>query len=140
MIVGQYIKGYSMRTIGALSSISREAENYLPKVLPSNWYEIQAPPEMGFCYGRTDGLRVIISWEEERDNRLWLHASLSRQSRVPSYQDMCDVKELFIGRKKKAIQVFPSEDEHVNIHPNVLHLWHCLTEDVLPDFRKNGAI
>jgi len=28
--------------------------------------------------------------------------------------------------------------KHVNIHPGVLHVWHCLDGDVTPDFTANG--
>lgn len=75
----------------------------------------------------------------ELDGRVWLHVSASRGSRLPSYADLVEVKELFIGRERKAVQVFPSRAEHVNIHPHALHLWHCVDGDVLPDFTHGSG-
>jgi hypothetical protein len=80
-------------------------------------------------------LIVIASHSIERDGRPWLHVSLSRQGRIPSYDDITVVKQVFVGDDRLAVQVFPPKDEHVNINPNVLHLWACLDGRPLPDFR-----
>jgi len=105
-------------------------------VLPPKWKEIRSAFPGQVTYMRKSGLAVIITASEKLDGRMWKHVSMSRQRSVPDYRDMCEVKEIFIGRDKKAIQVFPPESEHVNIHPNCLHLWHCMTEDPLPDFTE----
>ena len=57
-----------------------------------------------------------------------------------SAKDLKEVKRVFVGEDKKAIMVFPPESEHVNIHPNCLHLYAPLGEDPLPDFSKEGSI
>ena len=52
-----------------------------------------------------------------------------------------EAKELFVGRDEFAYQVIPPRDQHVNIHPNVLHLWSCLDGSPLPDFtRGTGSL
>ncbi len=79
-------------------------------------------------------LRVIESWHDARDGRTWLHVSLSREDRIPSYEDVATIKRVFIGEDKEAYQVFPPVERHVNIHPNVLHLWCWPDGPVLPDF------
>ena len=81
-----------------------------------------------------NGLFIIASVQTEQDNKQWVHVSFSRQKKLPSYKDLILVKNTFIGKNKKAIQIFPEEDKHVNIMPYCLHLWHCLDEDPLPDF------
>jgi hypothetical protein len=84
---------------------------------------------------------VILSARREEDGHDWLHVSLSRADRLPDYDDLCKVKRDWVGRFRKAIQVFPPEDEHVNVHPRTLHLWGCLSSDPLPDFRyEDGSI
>lgn len=90
--------------------------------------------------GSAQGLNVICSAMREADGKCWMHVSLSRRSRLPSYADMCLVKDTFIGRERLAVQVFARASEHVNIHPNVLHLWSCLDADPVPDFRHAGQI
>lgn len=89
----------------------------------------------GFMYrNKTMGLTVIQSIAKEKDNNYWLHTSFSRRSRIPEYKDIQFIKNVFIGKEKKSIMVFPAEKEHVNIHNYRLHLWTCLETDPLPDF------
>jgi hypothetical protein len=82
---------------------------------------------------------VIESIARELDGRLWHHLSVSRADRIPSYHDVNDVKDVFIGRAHIAYQVFPPRARHVNIHPYCLHLWSPLEGDEpLPDFRQGS--
>ncbi len=115
------------------------SEAEVPRVLPADWskrWDIGAG-----CFLRRDYLRVIMSVElKGGDPRRWLHVSLSRDTGLPSWEDLREVKRIFIGRDRKAIQVLPPEDEYVNMNPHVLHLWCCLNEDVLPDFRRKGTL
>lgn len=87
-----------------------------------------------------DTLLVIWSGRIEKDGRRWIHASCSRPSRLPSWEDLREVKDTFIGRDRRALQILPPHTEYVNIHKHVLHLWHCLDDGGLPDFRIDGMI
>ncbi len=104
----------------------------LPRVLPATWRTLRETPD-GAMYER-NGLRVIASGATEADGRRWLHVSCSRPNRIPDWDDLRTVKDLFIGADRKAVQVFPPKAEYVNINSNVLHLWCCLDGDGLPDF------
>jgi hypothetical protein len=88
----------------------------------------------------THRLMVIVTGGVEGDGKRWLHVSMSRPDELPSYNDMCMVKEIFIGANKKAMQIFAPASEHVNISQFVLHLWHCIDGDGLPDFRRAGQL
>lgn len=111
------------------------------------WTRITGDPLVGDFYFIRDGhavdrkncLRVMCSARIEADNKRWMHVSAAYWNKLPSYADMKDVHRIFIGNRK-AIQVFAPPDEHVNINPNVLHLWSCLDDDPLPDFRIGGMI
>lgn len=105
----------------------------LPRVLPPTWKLVDVVQD-GAAYMHRGGLKVIASVATHGGAR-WLHVSCSRRSRLPTWDDLRMVKNLFVGRHRKAIQVFPAETEHVNIHPYCLHLWCCLDVDPLPDFR-----
>lgn len=83
---------------------------------------------------------VIVSYKTEADGKLWLHVSTSFPHRLPTYDEMCSVKAMFMGAEQKAIQVFPPASEHCNVHPYCLHLWACLAGDPFPDFRGDGGI
>lgn len=101
--------------------------------LPADWRMVEARAD-GVKYQRRDGLSVIISGGSEQDGRRWLHVSCATPTRLPSWAQVTQVKEMFIGAEKKAIQVLPPKSEYVNIHPYCLHLWHCVDGDPLPDF------
>jgi hypothetical protein len=115
-----------------------------PKVtiLPLKWKEITPPIPYQSCYsGFTSKRKIIVIVSEEfHDNRWWRHVSCSLNNQIPSWKDLREVKDVFIGKDKKAFQIFPPEKEYVNIHPYVLHLWCPLGHDPLPDFRTNGMI
>jgi hypothetical protein len=109
--------------------------------LPPSWKKIRfnMPGVLAYQKGR---LRVLFSADNCIADAPWLHVSISRQDRIPNYDEMVEVKKVFIGDDRQAIQVFPLKSKHVNIHPNCLHLWCCLSEqgDGLPDFGKYGTI
>ncbi len=53
----------------------------------------------------------------------WDHVSVSRyDSRMPSWEDMAEVKRLFFEPEETVVQFLPKESEYVN-NCNCLHLW-----------------
>lgn len=110
-----------------------------PRVLPAGWRRLSDYANAAF-YESIDGIRVIAE-AELHGSDVWLHVSLSRANRDPSYADMQRVKRLFVGAERKAVQVFPPEAEHYNFHPHCLHLWAPLGHDPLPNFlREDGQL
>lgn len=97
------------------------------------WHMIAESAD-GQAYRDNSGMSVIISGELH-ESKKWAHLSFARKTRLPSYADMIRVKHVFLGDDKKALMVLPGIDEWVNIHPFCLHLYHCLDNDGLPDFR-----
>lgn len=106
-------------------------------VLPARWQCIKVL-EDGAAFLHTSGISVIASVSTEHDGKRWLHVSCAYHNRLPSWDDLRMVKDVFIGKHRKAIQVIPSAEEHININPNCLHLWCCLDGDPLPDFARGG--
>lgn len=65
----------------------------------------------------------------------WEHVSVSpnRKSLVPSWEDMCFIKDLFWNEDESVIEIHPPKADYVNNMPNCLHLWRCsYKEMVLP--------
>jgi hypothetical protein len=85
-------------------------------------------------------LAVICTARVEADGQRWIHVSFARPDKIPTWQDACLVKQVFVGDALKAVQVMPIPAEHVNFHPRCLHLFACLDRDPLPDFRVLGTI
>jgi hypothetical protein len=63
-------------------------------------------------------LRVIVS-----DGEGWEHVSVSRSDRVPTWDEMCQVKALFWDDEDTVMQLHPPQSEWVNNHSRCLHLW-----------------
>lgn len=57
----------------------------------------------------------------------WEHVSVTINSqgkdRMPSWNEMCLIKDLFWDKEDCVVQFHPPESEYVNNHPYCLHLW-----------------
>lgn len=116
---------------------------HLPRALASQWHGTITPNGMHWTKEKRGrkGRKVVLSTVMmtgmvEQDGRRWLHLSFSHPGRLPTWTEFVAVKELFLGREAKAIQVIPPRSEHVNIHPHCLHLFECVDGDPLPDFTQ----
>lgn len=102
-------------------------------------YRLITSKGMGIAQ-KPNSITVLSSVRVQDDDCLWLHVSASRGGKVPSYKDLCLIKEIFVGDERSAIQVFPKRSQHVSDY-ETLHLWSNLEkDDLLPDFRFSGTI
>lgn len=55
----------------------------------------------------------------------WDHVSVSvlHESRCPTWEEMCFVKDLFWSENEPAMQLHPVKKDYINNHPHCLHLW-----------------
>lgn len=53
----------------------------------------------------------------------WDHVSVSLKHRVPTWEEMCYVKNLFFEDEETVIQYHPPKSKYINQNKNVLHLW-----------------
>ena len=53
----------------------------------------------------------------------WEHVSVCPANRTPTWEEMCQVKDIFWGKGECVVQYHPEENEYVNLKPNCLHLW-----------------
>lgn len=109
----------------------------LPRVLTGSW-TLGYRNMDGAAYCDAWNKAVIISVARELDGKRWIHLSMSHKNRVPYWDELKDAKFIFLG-DRKAIQVFPSKAEWVDICPYALHLFSCLDEDKLPDFSRGSG-
>jgi hypothetical protein len=125
-------------------SLSNSISDVLPKVLPAGWTPISTdalplPPEITRAFAFRDGLRVIATIEDHYpDGSVWLHVSFSYGNRLPNWQDLRAVKDLFIGKNRLAVQILPVEEDYVNRHPFTLHLYTRINGDTLPGLAPGG--
>lgn len=96
-------------------------------------------PGVGWGDGKTYGaaivrgpcgrnLAVIFS-----DGQDWEHVSVSleKRMRIPNWQEMCYIKDLFWDEEDCVVQYHPPKSQYVNCCPNCLHLWRTIME-VMP--------
>lgn len=111
--------------------------DWLERPIPRQYVELQGQR----AFEHRDGRRVVVT-VGLHDGTWWLHVSVSRARYIPSYDDLADVKRVFMGDDVQAVQIFARRERHINIHPFCLHLWACLDAagDGLPDFGREGTI
>lgn len=120
----------------------KEVFSISPPKLPKEWKRMNnalfgflgAKEDEYLAYMKKCGLTVTMTLQKEQDGKRWYHLSVSRPKKEPSYYDLCEVKNLFLGEDSLALLLFVPEAEHVNIHPHCLHLWSCVDGRPTPDF------
>jgi len=72
--------------------------------------------------------RVIAS-----DGYGWEHVSISliKSNALPTWADMCLIKNIFWSKNDTVIQYHPAEKDYINLEENTLHLWRP-TRQALP--------
>jgi hypothetical protein len=80
----------------------------------------------------TNGLVAIVSLMQI-DGKAWLHLSVSRRSRTPSYEDLVRTRSVLLSVDAPVYFVLPKGTEHVDFHPHCLHLWQPVAHDPFPD-------
>lgn len=64
----------------------------------------------------------------------WEHVSVSRKDRCPTWDEMCQIKNIFWDEEDCCIQFHPAKSEYVNNHPYCLHIWRPLDAIIpIPD-------
>ena len=71
---------------------------------------------------------VIASWGGG-----WDHVSVAprKLNKVPTWDDMCAIKELFFKDDEAVIEIHPPKSEYVNNMPNCLHLWRANDKEMI---------
>jgi hypothetical protein len=92
----------------------------------------------GQAFRRIDGQMVVLMTEDDINGTTWLHVSVSRRDRYPTWDEILFVKNTFIGRDLEAVQILPREEDYVNVHQNCFHLWHRLDGDTVPGNPQRG--
>lgn len=94
----------------------------------------------GWSCMRRDRTASVIASASDIDGHEWVHASIARPDRMPTYDDLVLLHRACFG-DGWAYQCFAPPADHVNIHEFALHLWGRLDgQAVLPNFGAGGSI
>ena len=96
-------------------------------VPPSYWLrrsDLEKPStEEEIWTNKFSDLRVARTISKTGGGVYWLHVSVSRVNRPPSWMELAKVKSDFIGRDREAYQIFGPAMNHFGVHEFCLHLW-----------------
>jgi hypothetical protein len=115
------------------------------KALPPFWRADDQPGPfvvslLKLALNREVQLRVFVEVEEHDDGVDWWHLSISGPHGLPSWAELIEARDAFLGKETQAIQILPPASEHVNIHPFCLHLWARVDGvPVIGDLRREGG-
>lgn len=88
----------------------------------------------GWAFTALDGSGSVVVSVADADGHDWVHASIARTDRMPSYGELKALHDAVFG-DGWAYQVFAPPSDHVNIHEHALHLYGRLDgAPALPDF------
>ena len=70
---------------------------------------------------------IVISWGGG-----WEHVSVAPRKtyNVPTWADMCYLKDLIFNEDEVVIQIHPKKADYVNFKSNCLHLWRPIKEAI----------
>ena len=95
-------------------------------ILPNNWQELCMMECNRQFINRMTGLTVILSIDKlEHSGTEYIHLSASHHNKLPKWDELGIVKDIFIG-DKEAYQIFPIKSEYVNLHKYCLHIFSRL--------------
>lgn len=62
----------------------------------------------------------------------WEHVSISpkNKTQIPTWNDMCMLKDMFFNEDEVVVQYHPAKSEYVNQLRNCLHLWRPIEADM----------
>lgn len=71
-----------------------------------------------FTKGNLKGMSVIWSFGGG-----WEHVSMDGRNRMPTWDEMCQLKDIFFTEDECCVQYHPPKSEYVNNIPYCLHIW-----------------
>ena len=76
-----------------------------------------------------------VIWGADEDG--WEHVSVAPFNRIiPSWEDMCRIKDIFFEDEEAAIQMHPPKSQYVNLKDNCLHLWRPKSGELLKELER----
>lgn len=127
--------GFGRHLIGCLQAGAdlRASVHVDRLILPPGWrLERRVADGAWFLFGLRGKppLSAIFTIEAHGDN-LWQHMSVAGDERVPTWDELRDVKDWLLG-DIEAYMVAPPKARYVNINPSVLHLFAPVDQEHLP--------
>lgn len=83
----------------------------------------------------------VIASDGEGWEHVSVHAEENSKKRVPTWAEMCQIKDMFWDDSDVVMQLHPARSEYVNNHRHVLHLWRPIGAEIpLPPIHLVGFV
>ena len=85
--------------------------------------------------------RVIVSIDPDPRCGMLEHVSVShrRENIIPTWEEMCAIKDLFFYPEEEVVQIHPKHSEYVNLKKNCLHLWRPVSGKIFGECDSNES-
>lgn len=107
-------------------------------------YRVRSGPMASYASDGNCGSFILSSTGSSRvlscivsDGLGWEHVSVKAHKnnntgtpRIPTWTEMCRIKETFWDLEDVVMQLHPRASEYVNNHPSVLHLWRPTSGEI----------
>jgi len=122
-----------------------DVPDYTPlKPKPTRWFEVQAPRVITMvpqvlslgAYVRRENqrspLRALVTVDFYGADGDWLHLSISRSSRLPTWADLCAARDELGYADRTLCKLLPPATHWLNVHEYTLHLFCRLDGETVP--------
>ncbi len=75
-----------------------------------------------------------------KEGGLYDHVSISPTNRIPTWNELCKVKDMFFKDDEECYLVFPKKEQYVNLDKYCMHIWRDASEDIHPEKQIPGQL
>lgn len=97
------------------------------EILKYVWDVQRAPIQLGgFLRGfikLRDCGTCSVAWSDSEEGYEHVSVSPKKQFQTPTWDDMCQLKDIFFNDDEEVYQIHPPKKEYVDYQSNCLHLW-----------------
>ena len=76
------------------------------------------------------GITAQVIADNGQSSAEWEHVSASTKTRCLTWEEMCEIKDIFFNEDEAVIQIHPPKIDYVNTHEYCLHLWRPKTKEI----------
>lgn len=84
----------------------------------------------------SDSGTCTVIWCDNEDGNEHVSVSPKHKYNIPTWEDMCQLKEVFFDEEEEVYQIHPKHSQYVNLKNNCLHLWKPRNGKTLEDLVK----
>lgn len=76
-----------------------------------------------FRFTNGDFASFVCGWNENGSGLDHVSVAPYKKNRIPTWEQMCEVKDVCFNDEEEAYEIHPPKSEYVNMKDNCLHLW-----------------